>query len=328
MILITGAAGFIGSAVVYALNRQGNTNLILCDRFGERQKWKNIRGLRYKRFIQRDALFDFLKNFPSAGDISTVVHLGACSDTTETNMDYLFENNVHYSIELCQWALQHGVRFVYASSAAVYGDGSQGFSDADDVTPKLRPLNLYGFSKWMFDMWVLENGLKDRVAGLRYFNVFGPNEYHKGPMASVVYRSFPQAAKEGKVRLFESHRPEVTHGEQARDFVYIDEAVDITLFLLNHPMANGIFNAGTGHAHTFNELAYALFEGLEKHPVIEYFPMPEDLRARYQYFTQADMTRIHKSGYPEQEDRFKEYVVHYVKNYLVPGDSYLIDTSK
>ncbi|MDP7621318.1 MAG: NAD-dependent epimerase/dehydratase family protein, partial [SAR324 cluster bacterium] len=182
MILITGAAGFIGSAVAYELNRQGRTDLLLCDRFGEKEKWYNVIGLRYNRFIHRNDLFDFLndrKNFP---DIDAVIHIGACSDTTETDMDYLLENNVDFSIKLCRWALEHDIRFVYASSAAVYGDGSFGFSDSDDLTPKLRPLNKYGFSKWMFDMWVIENGLADKVAGLRFFNVFGPNEYHKGRM--------------------------------------------------------------------------------------------------------------------------------------------------
>jgi len=325
MILITGAAGFIGSAVACELNRQGRSDLILCDLFGKEDKWNNILGLRYSRFIHRDELFNFLRDAPNAGDITGVIHLGACTDTTETDMDYLLENNVNYSIYLCQWALEHDIRFVYASSAAVYGDGSLGFSDADDLTPKLRPLNKYGFSKWMFDMWLLENRLADKVAGLRYFNIFGPNEYHKGKMASVVFRSFPQAVKEGKIRLFESHRPDVAHGEQARDFVYIDEAVNSTLFLFNDPKVNGIFNAGTGRAHTFNELARGLFDGLEKHPVIEYFPMPEELRNRYQYFTRADMTRLRNAGYPEHEDRFKEYVARYVRDYLLPGCRYLTE---
>jgi len=327
MILITGAAGFIGSAVAAALNRQGRKDLVLCDRFGAGEKWKNLLGLHYRRMVHKDDLFDFLVEDPAATDISAIIHLGACSDTTETDMDYLLENNVNYSIGLCQWSLAKQVRFVYASSAAVYGDGRLGFSDADDRTPKLRPLNKYGFSKWMFDMWVLENGLVDRVAGIRYFNVFGPNEYHKGKMASVVFHTCPQAVAGGMIRLFESHRKGVKHGEQARDFIYVDEAVDMTLFLLSHEQACGIFNAGTGRAHTFNDLAEAVFSGLGREPVIHYFPMPEELRDRYQYFTRADMTRLRKAGYPEQPDRFKDYVAGYVKKYLVPGNRHITEVA-
>ena len=323
MILITGATGFIGSALACTLNRQGRADLLLCDTFGAQEKWKNILGITHSRFIPRDELFAFLKDSPLARKITAVIHLGACSDTTEADMDFLLANNVSYSINLCQWALDHDVRFVYASSAAVYGDGSLGFSDADALTPKLKPLNKYGFSKWMFDMWILENKLISKVAGLRYFNVFGPNEYHKDKMASVVFRSFPQAMKEGRVRLFESHRRDVAHGEQARDFIYIDEAADITLFVLKNKKANGIFNAGTGRAHTFNELACGLFEGLQKKPAIEYFPMPGELQERYQYFTLADMARLRLTGYPEQKDRFKEYVARYVREYLAPGCRYL-----
>jgi len=325
MILITGAAGFIGSAVACALNRAGRSDLILSDRLGERDKWKNIVGLRYNRFVHCTELLSFLNEDPQADAITAVVHLGACSDTTEIDMDYLLANNVDFSILLCQWAREQGNRFVYASSAAVYGDGSLGFSDADKLTPKLRPLNKYGFSKWMFDMWVLENGLADKVAGLRYFNVFGPNEYHKGKMASVVFHSVPQVQKTGKIRLFESHVPDCGHGEQARDFIYIDEVIDATLFALNNDKANGIFNVGTGRAHTFNDLARGVFDGLGKSPVIEYFPMPEELQGRYQYFTKADMQRLHAAGYAEQPDRFREFVARYVRDYLVPGGRHLTE---
>ncbi len=317
MILITGAAGFIGSAVACALNRQGETDLLLCDRFRDTEKWKNLLGIKFKQFVHSDDLFDFLKDTPQ--DIQGIVHLGACADTVESDMDYLFDNNADFSVKLCRWALENDARFVYASSAAVYGDGVLGFSDADELTPKLRPLNKYGFSKWMFDMWVLENGLVDKVAGLRYFNVFGPNEYHKERMASVVFHAYPQARENGKVRLFESHRPDVKHGEQSRDFIYIDEITDITLFVLNNRSANGIFNAGTGRAHSFNELAYGVFDGLDMEPVIEYFPMPEDLRERYQYYTCAEMTRLQQAGYPQQEDRFRQYVARYVRDYIKPG---------
>jgi ADP-L-glycero-D-manno-heptose 6-epimerase len=327
MILITGAAGFIGSAVAHALNRQGETDLVLCDRFGTGDKWKNLLGLRYRRFIDREALFDCLREPAIARDIRGIVHLGACSDTTEGNMDYLRANNLDYSISLCQWALERDVRFVYASSAAVYGDGALGFSDADALTPRLRPLNKYGFSKWMFDMWILENNHAGSVAGLRYFNVFGPNEYHKGSMASVVVRAFPDARSRGRVRLFESHRADVAHGEQARDFIYIDEAVDITIFMLNTRRACGIFNAGTGRAHTFNELARGIFDGLGTEPAIDYFPMPDELRGRYQYYTCADMARLQSAGYVVGPDRFREFVAGYVQDYLVPGHRHLTEVS-
>jgi ADP-L-glycero-D-manno-heptose 6-epimerase len=325
MILITGAAGFIGSSVAFALNRQGRTDLILCDSLGDKEKWHNIIGLKYKQFIHLNSLFDFLETSSTAKQIEAVIHLGACSDTTETDMDFLLENNVNFSIRLCRWSLKNNVRFVYASSAAVYGDGRMGFSDDNDLTQKLRPLNKYGFSKWMFDMWILENGLIEKVAGLRYFNVFGPNEYHKGKMTSVLFQIFHQALNEEKVRLFQSHRGDMAHGEQARDFVYIDEATDITLFVLKHSEVCGIFNVGTGRAHTFNELAHGLFAGLEKPSIIEYFPMPEELRPKYQYYTLADITRLRKAGYPLKEDAFKKNVTRYVKKYLIPGCLYLTE---
>ena len=322
MILITGACGFIGSALACALNRVGDHELVLCDRFGQQEKWQNLLGVSFLRCIHPDQLFDFLGNAENAGQLSAIAHLGACSDTTQSDMDFLLENNVNFSIRLCQWALDNNVRFVYASSAATYGDGSHGFSDADELTPQLRPLNKYGFSKWLFDMWVLQNNLQNHVAGLRYFNVFGPNEYHKGTMASVIFRTLPQALNEGKIRLFESHRSDIAHGEQARDFIYIDEIIDITRFVLQNPQANGIFNAGTGRAHTFNDLAHGIFDGLDKKPAIEYFPMPEELRGRYQYFTCADMSRLQQAGYAPAPDRFQEFVARYVSDYLVPGCKY------
>lgn len=325
MILVTGAAGFIGSACACTLNRKGHDDLLLCDAMGSKEKWKNIMGLRFKEFIDRTNLFDFLATYPETKKIDTVIHLGACADTTEMNVDYLMDTNVQFSIDLCRWAQSHNARFVYASSAAVYGDGSLGFSDNDNLTSQLRPLNPYGFSKWLFDMWVLEHGLINEVAGLRFFNVFGPNEYHKNTMASVIFRAFPIAVKDGKVRLFESHRPDYKHGEQERDFIYIDEVIDATLFVAQNHKANGIFNVGTGKAHTFNELATALLTALDKPVVIEYFPMPEELRARYQYHTQADMGRLHNAGFPAQPDRFSEFVTRYVQKYLLPGYKYITE---
>ncbi len=323
MILITGATGFIGSAFASVLNRKGRSDLILSDSFGEKDKWKNILGVDFVRFVDRNELFCFLESDELAKKITAVVHLGACADTTQTDADYLFANNVDFSIDLCEWSTKRGVRFVYASSAAVYGDGSMGFSDSDELTLKLRPLNAYGFSKWMFDMWVLKNRMVDKVAGMRFFNVFGPNEYHKGSMASVVFRAYPLAKAEGKVRLFESHRDDYSHGEQLRDFIYIDQVTDAILYLMDNGTANGIFNVGTGVAHTFNQLAQAILEGVGKKANIEYFPMPEEIRDRYQYYTQADMTRLYGIGFPKYEDKFQEYVEKYVSCYLMQGQRYL-----
>lgn len=319
MILVTGAAGFIGSAAACILNQRGRRDLILCDRFSATESWKNIPGLRFRELICPENIFDFLQHSALAADITGIIHLGACADTTEADLNYLIENNVNFSVRLCRWALDRGIRFVYASSAAVYGSGSMGFCDADEMTPKLMPLNKYGFSKWLFDMWVIENRLSCDVAGIRYFNVFGPNEYHKADMASVVFRAFPQAMHEGRIRLFASDRQGVKDGEQARDFIYIEQAVDITLFLLDHPDVNGIFNAGTAVAHTFKALAEHLFEGIGKPPVIEYFQMPRELAGKYQYYTKADMDRLIEKGYRQPEDRFRENVIKYVREYLMPG---------
>jgi ADP-L-glycero-D-manno-heptose 6-epimerase len=323
MYLITGSAGFIGSALVAGLNRKGIYDIILCDSLGQAEKWKNIAGLRYKQIVTPEQLLERISSFnyvdPHLRGVDTVVHLGACAVTTEADVDFLLENNTHFSQELCLWSLERGAHFIYASSAAVYGDGAHGFSDEPSLTPKLRPLNAYGFSKWAFDMWVLENSLYDRVVGLRFFNVFGPNEYHKDDMASVVYRSFPLALAQKRIRLFESHRTDYAHGEQQRDFVYIDEALEAMYFLLDHRRVHGIFNLGTGRAHTWNSLAKGIFKGLGVDGAIEYFPMPENIRDKYQYRTVADMSRLYATGFPPHPDRFEEYVATYVRNYLLPG---------
>ncbi|MCB9357659.1 MAG: ADP-glyceromanno-heptose 6-epimerase [Calditrichaeota bacterium] len=325
MILITGAAGFIGSACVWALNQRGVTDLILADSFGSREKWKNLRGLRFREFVDREDLFDALASAPWAREIKTVIHMGACADTTQADVDYLRAWNYDYSRILCEWSLENDVRFIYASSAAVYGNGSLGFSDRDDLTPKLRPLNAYGFSKWLFDMWVLEHKLQDKVAGLRFFNVFGPNEYHKDRMASVVLHAYPQARDTDKVRLFESHREDFGHGEQRRDFIHIAEVMTGIKFLLDKPNVNGIFNLGTGTPHTYNQLAENVCKALGKPVKIEYFPMPEDLRGRYQYETCADMSKFYAAGLPKFSDRFAEFVQSYVRDYMHADSKYLAD---
>jgi ADP-L-glycero-D-manno-heptose 6-epimerase len=316
LILITGAAGFIGSVIAAELNRRGRQDLILCDELDTSDKWKNLLGLHFREFVDWRKLKDKLRQDSWVQPITVVIHMGAITDTTERNAELLFEQNTRFSQKLCQACIARGMHFIYASSAAVYGDGSLGFSDADALTPRLKPLNAYGFSKWLFDQWVLENGLADKVCGLRFFNVYGPNEYHKGNMASVVYRAFPLAASEGRVRLFESHRPDVKHGEQARDFIHVEEALAVVTYMLEHPDVHGIYNVGTGRAHTFNQLAQAMFKGLGKNGKIEYFPMPEELRDRYQYHTAADMARLYATGFPPFGDHFDNYVGDYVSKYL------------
>jgi ADP-L-glycero-D-manno-heptose 6-epimerase len=328
MIAITGAAGFIGSALVWGLNQQGDRDLIMVDHFGAREKWKNLLGARFRLFVDRDRFPEQLLEAPWARDLEAIVHLGACSSTTELDMDYLHDNNTEYSRLLCQWCLDSGVRYIYASSAATYGDGSQGFADSDTLTPILKPLNPYGFSKWVFDQWVIDEGLTDKVAGLRFFNVFGPNEYHKDTMASIIFRAFPQAAAEGKVRLFESHRPDYAHGEQLRDFVYIKDVVQVMLWLVKHREATGIINVGTGQARSFNDLANALMAALDKPPCIEYFPMPEGVRERYQYFTEADLSTLRDLGFQQPYTSLEAAVDDYVRRYLRPGFLRLAECEK
>jgi ADP-L-glycero-D-manno-heptose 6-epimerase len=248
--------------------------------------------------------------------------MGACSDTTERNASYMIQNNYDFSKLLANWAVGRGLRFIYASSAATYGDGSQGFCDDETELNKLMPLNIYGYSKQMFDLWAIRAGLLKRIVGLKYFNVFGPNEYHKGDMRSFVVKAFEQINAAGKVGLFKSHRSDYADGEQKRDFLYIKDAVDMTLFFLENRKIGGIFNIGTGAARTWNDLANATFRAMNKEPNIEYIPMPEKLRDKYQYFTQADITKLRKAGYDKEQTSLEDAIKDYVQNYL-QKDEYL-----
>lgn len=323
MIVITGGAGFIGSALLWRLNRAGCTDICLVDRLGKGEKWKNLVKLKFREYFHKDAFLELIRKNSVPFSVEAVIHLGACSNTMEKDADYLWENNVRYSQYLARWALERGVRFIYASSAATYGDGSLGFSDRDEVTRLLKPINMYGYSKQAFDLWVLNEKLTNSVVGIKFFNVFGPNEYHKGEMRSVVHKAVGQIISEGKVRLFRSYRPEYEDGGQMRDFVYVKDCVDILLWLLENREVTGIFNLGTGKARTWNDLALAIFSALKRTPAIEYIEMPPGLEKQYQYFTEARMEKLKEAGCPLSFHSLEEAVHDYVVRYLVTDDPYL-----
>ncbi len=312
MIVVTGAAGFIGSCIVAGLNERGREDLILVDELDEAKK-KNLQNKKYRQYYDKKDFLDLILRDQVKGRPEAIIHMGACSSTTLQDARYFKENNLEYTRSLAQWALKHNVRFIYASSAATYGDGSVGYKDDEATIRRCKPLNLYGQSKQDFDLWVVEQGLQDKVAGLKFFNVFGPNEYHKEDMRSVVAKAYPRVAEEGKIVLFKSYRKDYKDGQQKRDFIYVKDAVDIVLFFLDHPKVNGIFNVGTGKASTWNELAGALFAAVGKKPSLQYVEMPAGLEKRYQYFTQADMTKLRKSGYTKHFTPLKEAVADYVR---------------
>lgn len=316
--LVTGGAGFIGSALVWALNQMGTNEIIITDRLGSDEKWRNMVPLQFKDYLEADDLFQRL-NSNELGNFDLILHMGACSATTETNATYLANNNFEFTKRLALWALNNNSRFVYASSAATYGDGTHSMSDADqspDALAKLRPLNAYGYSKHLFDQYAAYSGILSKITGLKYFNVYGPNEAHKGEMRSLVHKAFGQIQQTGKVKLFRSYRPEYRDGEQQRDFLYIKDAVAMTLHLALSSNANGLFNIGSGIAHTWIELVTALFRALSKEPQIEFVDMPESIRSRYQYHTQADISKLRASDYSAAVTPLSDAVSDYVRNYL------------
>ena len=317
-VLVTGAAGFIGSAIVWALNNRNCTDIVVSDFSAGAEKKRNLESLAFSEFADAKNLIERLDQ-GDLGEFDCVFHLGACSSTTEMDEDYLRKNNFEYTRDLGRWALERNVRFVYASSAATYGDGTLGMDDRDMERMKLlRPLNPYGNSKQMFDLYALDNGWLEKIVGLKYFNVFGPNEYHKGDMRSVVLKSFRQVLDTGTIRLFKSYRKEYADGEQMRDFLYIKDSVEMTLFLAENPEANGIFNIGSGKAHSWNELAAAIFSALGRKPATEYIDMPEAIREKYQYFTKANIGKLRASGYSQPILPLLSSVRDYVESYLVP----------
>jgi ADP-L-glycero-D-manno-heptose 6-epimerase len=320
MIVVTGGAGFIGSALVAALNKRQMTDIIIVDQLVCDQRWKNLRKLTFADYVESDDFLEQIIADELPYSVEAIFHLGACSSTTETDARYIIKNNYEYSKELASWATDAEVRFIYASSAATYGDGSAGFSDDENGLQKLIPLNIYGYSKHLFDLWAKAGGLFEQIAGLKYFNVYGPNEYHKADMRSFVLKAFEQIQATGKVRLFKSYNPKYADGEQMRDFIYVKNAVDMTLFFYDNSSVSGLYNIGTGSARSWNDLAGAVFAAMGREPKIEYIDMPEAIRDKYQYFTQADMSKLRSAGYKRRPTPLEDAVKDYVQNYLMTFD--------
>lgn len=322
--IVTGGAGLIGSAVVWALNQAGETDILIVDHLGTSEKWKNLRALKYTDYMEREEFMECLLQDDLPEDVEGIIHMGACSSTTETDATYLVHNNFEYTKILAEYAVENDIRFVYASSAATYGGGECGYKDDEAEIEKLRPLNMYGYSKQMFDLWAKKHGLLDSITGVKFTNVYGPNEWHKGSMRSMVCRSFEQIRDTGCVKLFKSCHPDYKDGEQKRDFIYVKDAVDMVLFLLKNPQLTGLYNIGSGKAETWNELVSAAFAAMEKEVNIEYVDMPEHLKAKYQYYTCADMTKMREAGYTKEPMSLQDAIRDDICCYLA-GDRYLGD---
>jgi ADP-L-glycero-D-manno-heptose 6-epimerase len=318
-ILVTGGAGFLGSAVIWELNRRGLTNILITDFLGRDEKWKNLVPLRFIDYLEAGDFMEKLNSSPGLfGKISTVFHLGACSSTTETDASYLIRNNFEYTKALAHFALEGGRRFVYASSAATYGGIAAGLPETVDLD-SLRPLNMYGYSKHLFDLYASRTGMLPRITGLKYFNVFGPNEDHKGDMRSMVHKAFHQIQETGVVSLFKSYRPEFSDGGQRRDFLYVKDAVTATVFLAEQVNGGGLYNIGSSEPNTWLTLVHAIFRALDREPKIQFIEMPEYLREKYQYFTCADIDKLRSAGFSQKMTKLPDAVYDYVKNYLIPG---------
>lgn len=316
-IIVTGGAGFIGSCVVRALNVTGESDIIVVDDIAQTEKWMNLRNKKYTEYIHKSRLMEKLQEY---GGVQAVIHLGACSSTTEQDFDYLWSNNFEFTRSLWNFCAEKQIPFIYASSAATYGDGRQGFDDCGDIDA-LRPLNGYGYSKQLFDLWVKHQAtvFPPQYVGLKFFNVYGPNEYCKGSMASMVYHGYKQIKERGTIRLFKSCDPNYADGEQLRDFVYVKDVCAVILWLLEHREISGLYNVGTGRAQSFRELAEATFHALGMEPRIEYIDMPEQLREKYQYYTKAEMGKLRQAGYNRPFMTVEQGVADYVQNYLDKG---------
>ena len=323
MILVTGAAGFIGSALIHELNNRGYENIIACDSLGTDDRFLNLIGLKFEDYFDSADLLGLLNEDKNLLNLSCIFHLGACAVTTERDCAYLMRNNYEYTKSIACFAAEHDIRFVYASSAATYGDGSDGMSDLDKID-KLHPLNMYAYSKQLFDLFAKKNHLPGY--GMKYFNVFGPNEYHKGNMRSVVIKSYESILSTGTVKLFRSENPSFKDGEQMRDFVYIKDAVDMTIFLANAESgSDGLYNVASGQAHTWIELVTPVFKALNKPVNIEFVDMPSELAPKYQYYTIGKIDKIRKIGYKGKVHSLNDAVTDYVTNYLCAGNKRIQD---
>lgn len=317
MIVITGAAGFIGSCVLSYFNQKGHQDIIIVDEFSRADKNKNLENKKFSQQIHRDEFINWFRK--NAEEIKYVIHLGARTDTTEFNTDIFEKLNVQYSKDIWNICTQHQIPLIYASSAATYGAGENGYDDDETKLSLLQPLNPYGWSKHYFDLWVMQQNEQPPFwAGLKFFNVFGPNEYHKGRMASVVFHAFHQIQKTGKVKLFRSHRPDFKDGEQLRDFVYIKDVVKVIYFIYANKIKSGIYNLGTGKARTFLDLARSVFNAMNKPENIEFIDTPEDIRDKYQYFTEARMQKLLQQSYSEKFTSLEDAIQDYVQNFLIP----------
>ncbi|MGD9639816.1 MAG: ADP-glyceromanno-heptose 6-epimerase [Synergistaceae bacterium] len=311
--IVTGGAGFIGSCIVRLLNDIGYSDIIIVDNIASTEKWKNISNKSFCEYLHKDRLFEIL---PSLKDVTHIIHMGACSSTTEKNFDYLYRNNFDYSRRLWEYCTKEGLSFIYASSAATYGDGSLGFSDNIEIK-NLLPLNGYGYSKQIFDLWAEKQVDKPKqYVGMKFFNVYGPNEYFKGTMASVIYHAYNSVINKGKIQLFRSYKKEYADGEQKRDFLYIKDLCNIVKYFISRPDISGLFNIGTGKAETFNRLAESVFKALDMTHNIEYIEMPESIRSKYQYYTAADIKKLRLVGYGNRFYDLENGAEDYIKNYL------------
>jgi ADP-L-glycero-D-manno-heptose 6-epimerase len=316
-ILVTGGAGFIGSRLIHELNNRGIDDIVVADFLGQDERWRNIEPLAFADYVDAGALLNALEK-GQLGKFDCVLHMGACSSTTERDAAYLMRNNYEYTRQLAEWSLDHGSRFVYASSAATYGNGEAGMDDSSELS-RLRafhPLNMYGYSKHLFDMYAARTGLLERCVGVKYFNVFGPNEQHKGDMRSMVNKAYHQIRESGVVRLFRSYREDFKDGEQRRDFIYVNDAVAMTLHLADNPEAAGLFNIGSGRAETWLDLASAVFAAMNREARIEFIEMPVEMRAAYQYSTVADIGRLRAAGYDREIQPLADSVRDYVTRHL------------
>jgi ADP-L-glycero-D-manno-heptose 6-epimerase len=320
MFIVTGGAGFIGSAFIAKLNSEGIKDILVVDDLASSPRWKNLVRKSFRDYVQKDRFLEMVRSNTLPASVEGILHLGACSSTTERNVEYLLQNNYEYTKALAEYSIHHGIRFVYASSAATYGDGALGYDDDETHLSELAPLNAYGYSKHLFDLWARKQGLFSHVAGLKFFNVYGPNEYYKEDMASVVWKAFNKIRESGSFSLFKSYRPDYKDGEQKRDFVYVKDCCDVMWWLLNNRIANGLFNVGSGKARSWNDLVGSVFGSLKRAPHIEYIEMPLHLRDQYQYFTEAPISKLRNAGFTKPFHTLEEGIDDYVSRHLLKSD--------